>query len=80
MVQCPGQDTRYWQYDDIFEIECPFCLTKIEFFKDDVFRVCPKCQQKIPNPKLNKGCAEHCPYAGKCFAQNQTENQTTKKV
>ncbi len=32
---CPGQDTRFWRSDDIFEIACTRCGTSVEFFRDE---------------------------------------------
>jgi len=28
-MKCPGQDTRYWKEDAIFEIECPSCKKSV---------------------------------------------------
>ena len=66
MKQCPGQDTRYWSFEDIFEIPCTRCEEPIEFFKDDHFRICDACGSKVANPKLDLGCREHCSAAGQC--------------
>jgi hypothetical protein len=67
---CPGQDTRFWKPDDIFEIVCPSCGAKVEFFKDDANRRCPGCGRGFPNPKLNEGCAKWCKFADKCLGLN----------
>ena len=64
--QCPGQDTRFWKPKDIFEAPCPHCEEAVEFFKDDPFRRCPGCGQRVRNPKIDLGCAEWCPHAAKC--------------
>ena len=66
-IMCPGQDTRYWRPEDIFEIECGNCKSKVEFFKDDASRKCKKCGTKIQNPKLNMGCAQWCEHAKECL-------------
>jgi len=68
-MKCPGQDTRYWKPDSIFEIDCPNCGHTIEFFKDDTTRICPSCGQKIRNPKIDLGCAQYCPYAKQCLGE-----------
>ncbi len=68
-MKCPGQDTRYWKPDAIFEIKCPFCGNEIEFFKDDPQRKCKKCGRIVPNPRLDFGCLKHCPYAKECISQ-----------
>ena len=66
-MQCPGQDTRYWKPDDIFEIPCQACSTPVEFFKTDVRRRCPQCGKRIQNPKISLGCARWCSYAKECL-------------
>jgi hypothetical protein len=65
---CPGQNTLFWKPEDIFEAPCPVCDATVEFFKDDVSRKCPKCGFRFPNPRLDMGCLEWCPYADKCAA------------
>ena len=45
-MRCPGQDMRYWKYDSIFEVKCPHCGEKVEFFKDEASRKCPNCKKK----------------------------------
>ncbi len=66
-MKCPGQDTRYWKEDAIFEVKCPRCGQAVEFFKDDTARTCPGCGEKLPNPRLDFGCAAYCPYAEQCL-------------
>ncbi len=65
-MKCPGQDSRYWRPDAIFEAECSKCGHLVEFFKDDTWRKCPECGVKVPNPQLDFGCATYCPYAEQC--------------
>ncbi|MBW2040182.1 MAG: HD domain-containing protein [Deltaproteobacteria bacterium] len=66
-MRCPGQDTRYWGPDDIFDVECPKCGYEVEFFKIDPTRKCPNCGHKIVNPKMDFGCATYCLYAEQCL-------------
>ena len=66
-VKCPGQDTRFWQPEDIFVLQCPKCEADIEFFKDDSSHRCHICGNRIRNPKLELGCAEWCEMADKCL-------------
>ncbi len=66
-MKCPGQDTQYWNKDAIFEIECPNCGTKIEFFKDDTSRKCTGCGKRIVNPRMDFGCAAYCQFAEQCI-------------
>jgi len=74
---CPGQDLRFWKPQDIFERDCPNCGTKIEFWKDDISRRCPKCAQKTANPAFDFGCAQWCSYAKECLGDiaKQTKKQ-----
>jgi len=66
-IICPGQDTRFWQKGDIFEVTCSHCGYSVEFFKDDATRRCPRCGRKLENPRLTLGCAQWCQYAEKCL-------------
>ncbi|MDR2352197.1 MAG: hypothetical protein LBF22_03385 [Deltaproteobacteria bacterium] len=70
IIMCPGQNTQFWRPGDIFDIVCPACGAKVEFFKDDAKRRCSKCGQEFPNPKLNEGCAKWCKFADKCLGIN----------
>ena len=67
MVRCPGQDQRFWKPEDIFEVQCPGCSNKMEFFKDEPKLKCRNCGQMIVNPKIDLGCAEWCQYAEQCL-------------
>ena len=79
--RCPGQDTRYWKPEDIFDIRCPQCGKKMEFFKDEPFLKCPSCRTKVRNPKIDLGCAEWCKYAEECLGQMpQTPDMTGSKT
>ena len=66
-MRCPGQDTRFWKEDTIFEVGCPKCGNMVEFFKDESTRRCGKCGLKIVNPKMDFGCAVHCKFAEQCL-------------
>jgi len=66
-MKCPGQDSRYWDNNYIFEKECPKCKNIIEFYKDDSFRRCSKCESRVKNPKKDLGCAEYCEFAEQCI-------------
>jgi hypothetical protein len=66
-MKCPGQDSRYWKPDAIFEETCPGCGATLEFFKDDTSRMCRKCGRRIVNPHMNFGCAAYCRHAEKCI-------------
>ena len=66
-MKCPGQDTKYWTSEAIFEQKCPKCQAAVEFFKDDTARKCPKCGHKFVNPKMDFGCAAYCQFAEQCI-------------
>ncbi len=66
-MKCPGQDMRYWKPGDIYEVDCPHCGMKIEFFKDEATRRCRNCRNMVVNPKMNFGCAAYCQYASQCL-------------
>ncbi len=68
-MKCPGQDTRYWDRDSLFDVPCPSCAKPVEFFKDDSLRRCPNCGYRFRNPRLDLGCAEWCPYAEQCLGE-----------
>lgn len=65
-MRCPGQDKAFWKPDDIFEVPCPACGSKVEFFKDDIVRRCTCCSYRVKNPKLDLGCLEWCAYGKYC--------------
>ena len=66
-MKCPGQDSRYWKPEAIFEVECPQCAKRVEFFKDDTSRRCEHCGHRFVNPNMDFGCAAYCQYAEQCI-------------
>ena len=67
-MKCPGQDSRFWGSDAIFDTNCPQCgQEEVEFFKDEPIRKCKKCGMKIVNPKMDFGCASYCQFADQCL-------------
>jgi len=72
-MQCPGQDTRYWKPDDVFEVPCQACGNAVEFFKTDVSRRCPGCGERLQNPRVSMGCAQWCAYAKQCLGFDPKE-------
>lgn len=76
-MQCPGQDSRYWEEAAIFEVTCPKCGHSLEFFKDDSSRVCSGCGNRIMNPKMDFGCAAYCPYASQCLGSLPDEMKSS---
>jgi len=76
-MQCPGQDSRYWEGAAIFEVKCPKCQHPIEFFKDDASRICRACGHRMLNPRIDFGCAAYCPHAAQCLGSLPDELKTT---
>ena len=69
MLKCPGQDSRNWTPEDVFDVKCSSCGGDVEFFKTDVSRRCPECGHRVINPDLDLACAEWCPHAELCLGQ-----------
>ncbi|MEW6426923.1 MAG: HD domain-containing protein [Thermodesulfobacteriota bacterium] len=78
-MQCPGQDSRYWDGKAIFETPCAKCGNIIEFFKDEGSRVCRNCGHRMLNPEMDFGCAAYCPYAEQCLGSLPEELRAKKK-
>ena len=78
-MQCPGQDSRYWDGEAVFEAKCPKCDHIVEFFKDGSTRKCGKCGNKMINPNMDLGCASYCPYAEQCLGSMPPELLAQKK-
>jgi hypothetical protein len=76
---CPGQDTRFWRSDDIFEIACSRCGTSVEFFRDDTYRRCGGCGARLDNPKMNLGCAQWCEHARECLGYDPRDVKAPKE-
>lgn len=67
MSKCPGQDTRYWKFEDIKDVDCPNCGKPLEFLKTDIKLRCPQCQKIVTNPNFNLECAAWCSFAEQCI-------------
>jgi len=78
-MKCPGQDTRYWSEEAIFEVVCPQCGRAEEFFQDEPSRRCKKCGRKIVNPKMDFGCAAYCKFAEQCLGELPPELVAQRK-
>ena len=78
-MQCPGQDSRFWGSDAIFDTECPQCGQEVEFFKDEPTRKCKECGFKIVNPKMDFGCASYCQFAEQCVGDLPSELLVQRK-
>ncbi len=69
-MKCPGQDSRFWGPEAIFEGKCPHFDEVVEFFKDEGSRKCRKCGNKVLNPKMDFGCAAYCKFASQCLGDD----------
>jgi putative nucleotidyltransferase with HDIG domain len=78
-MQCPGQDSRFWGSDAIFDMPCPQCGQEVEFFKDEPTRTCKACGSKIVNPKMDFGCASYCQFAEQCVGDLPPELLTQRE-
>ena len=65
---CPGQDLRTWKPEDIIEVPCPTCGNPVEIWKDEPVRTCRLCHNPVPNPRMNRGCAQWCSHSKECQA------------
>jgi NADH pyrophosphatase NudC (nudix superfamily) len=71
--KCPGINPRFWTHKDIGEHRCPECGRPIEFWKDDVKRICPGCQSTVFNPRLGNLCLTWCKKAAECLGNMDIE-------
>jgi hypothetical protein len=78
-MKCPGQDSRYWSEGSIFEVPCPECGEKVEFFKDESKRKCPGCGHRFLNPQMDFGCAAYCQFAEQCLGEIPAELATKRE-
>jgi HD superfamily phosphohydrolase YqeK len=77
-MQCPGQDSRYWNGKDVFNSKCPKCGHSVEFFKDDSQQKCRNCGHRMLNPNMDFGCASYCPHAEQCLGSMPPELVATQ--
>jgi HD superfamily phosphodiesterase/DNA-directed RNA polymerase subunit RPC12/RpoP len=73
MGTCPGQDSRFWKPEDIFEMACARCGHAVEFFKNDGARRCAHCGERMVNPKISIGCARWCKMAKACLGYDPAQ-------
>ena len=79
--KCPGQDTRNWKHEDIYEDNCPNCGEEMEFWKTDLRVKCRSCGTKVVNRRFNLNCAAWCAYAEQCLgsAADQLKPDSIRK-
>ncbi len=78
-MKCPGQDSRFWGPEAIFEAKCPECGGTVEFFRDESTRKCRKCGHKLVNPRMDFGCAAYCKFAEQCLGGELTPELLAKR-
>jgi HD superfamily phosphodiesterase/DNA-directed RNA polymerase subunit RPC12/RpoP len=78
-MRCPGQDSRYWKPEAVYNVPCSKCGNLMEFFKDEPTRRCKKCGHKMVNPKMDFGCAAYCKFAEQCLGDLPPELIAQKK-
>jgi len=71
--KCPGQNLSTKKIEDVVsERPCPFCKYLVEFFFDDVSRICPNCGRSVEKDEdtLRKdfGCANWCDSDENCLS------------
>ena len=79
-MKCPGQDSRFWGPEAIFEADCPECGASVEFFKDESSRRCRRCGCKVLNPRMDFGCALYCRFAEECLGEALTSELAAKRA
>lgn len=79
-MKCPGQDSRNWGPEAIFEAQCPQCGGAVEFFKDEGSRKCRKCGHKVLNPRMDFGCAAYCRFASQCLGEELPPELAAKRI
>jgi len=60
MRKCTGNNTQDWGFDAIFDVKCPNCGNRVEFFKDEINRNCPQCRESVLNDRKDYGCGQWC--------------------
>ncbi|MFC1668426.1 hypothetical protein ACFL1T_03470 [Chlamydiota bacterium] len=78
-MKCPGIDHKYWKEEDIFEVICPHCGKKVEFFRDDILRSCQKCKKQIKNPKIDSSCSTYCKFKDICSLDSGNDEKKESK-
>lgn len=60
-------DHTYFKPEDIENQPCSHCGQEIEFWKDDIFLICPHCQTKNTNARVGQTCLAWCKEAAACL-------------
>ncbi|MEW6009443.1 MAG: phosphohydrolase [Candidatus Omnitrophota bacterium] len=75
MDRCPGKDKNL----HIKIIRCPYCKYAIEFFSDEIKRICPGCKKEVIQEKL-PSCIDWCKYAKVCLGETRFKELGLDKV
>jgi len=74
MIKCPGQEFGRKPQDMVYDVPCPECGKEVEFFYDDLSRICGGCDTKIEKDDerfvKDQGCAAWCQEAESCMGPN----------
>jgi predicted RNA-binding Zn-ribbon protein involved in translation (DUF1610 family) len=71
--RCPGMDPAYFKLEDISSQKCTECGGDIEFWKDDVFLICPACGVRNTNARVQNTCLAWCKEATKCVGNKDID-------
>jgi predicted RNA-binding Zn-ribbon protein involved in translation (DUF1610 family) len=66
-------DSAYFKPEDISSQKCTKCGNDIEFFKDDVFLICPGCGARNTNARVSNTCLSWCKDAAACVGNKDIE-------
>ena len=66
-------DPAYFKIEDIRTQKCTSCTGDMEFWKDDVFLVCPSCGTRNTNAGVQNTCLAWCKEASACIGNKDIE-------
>lgn len=71
--KCPGMDPAHFKPEDLCMQGCSSCGGEIEFWKDDVFQVCPACGTRNTNARVENTCLAWCREAAACVGSKDID-------
>lgn len=66
-------DPAYFKPEDIRMQKCAACSEDIEFWKDDIFLLCPRCEARNTNARIQHTCLAWCKEASICIGNMDIE-------
>ncbi len=66
-------DPAYFKPEDIRSRDCEGCGHEMEFWKDDIFLICPRCGKRNANPRVRDTCLSWCKEAASCIGNSDIE-------